>query len=263
VNGNTGAVIGGCRAAILGLILIVASSSFVGSATVIALDRVEHHNAGFKVLHVDLRTHALELYWKDEEGQPLGTFARLHQYLDRHNRRLLFATNAGIYDPGLVPHGLHVQQGRQLTRINRRGIKCTETSNFHMKPNGVFFIGKDGARVVETETYDERTVHPYLATQSGPLLVLDNEINPCFRKSSSSTHIRNAVGVRTPEDIYIAISETPVNLYTMASFFKEVLRCPNALYLDGAISSVCIDCVRDERFRYAGMLAVVDQDDRR
>jgi uncharacterized protein YigE (DUF2233 family) len=244
------------------LILLAGFCSWAGSQIILAVERIEYHDTAFKVVHVDLRTQALELYWKDEQGQPLGTFARLNNYIDRHGGRLLFATNAGIYDPGLVPHGLHVQQGQQLTRINRKGTRCSETSNFHMKPNGVFFMARDGAHVVETEAYDERAIRPYLATQSGPLLVLNNKINPCFRENSTSTHIRNAIGVRTSQDIYIAISETPVNFYTIATLFKNVLHCQNALYLDGAISSVCTDCAYDERFRYAGMLAVTTHDKR-
>lgn len=252
-----------CRAPILILSLLVVSPGSVAlSETPLVLDRIEHLNFAFHVLHVDLRSHSLELHWKDEEGKPLATFARLQQFFQRHNRRLLFATNAGIYDPGLVPHGLHVQDGQQLARIKRSGTRCSQTSNFHMKPNGIFLIAKDGAHVVETEAYDDRSIRPFLATQSGPLLVLDNEINPCFKKNSQSTYIRNGIGVRTPDEVYIAISEAPVNLYTIASFFKEVLHCPNALYLDGAISSICLDCAGDERFSYAGMLAVTDRDKR-
>jgi uncharacterized protein YigE (DUF2233 family) len=262
MNGCTRTVMAWHRVVVYGLILLAGFSSWAGSPNSLVLDRIEHRDIGFKVVHVDLRAHALELYWKDEQGQPLATFARLHDYIERQRGRLLFATNAGIYDPGLVPHGLHVQQGRELTRINRKGNRCTETSNFHMKPNGVFLTARDGAQVVETEAYDEHTVRPYLATQSGPLLVLHNKINPCFRENSTSTHIRNAVGVRTSHDIYIAISETPVNFYTMATFFRDVLHCPDALYLDGAISSVCTDCADDERFRYAGMLAVTTHDKR-
>ena len=242
------------------VLLFVPTALSALSQTPLALQRMEHLNVAFDVMYVDLRSYSLELHWKDEEGKPLATFARLYQYLERHNRRLLFATNAGIYDEGLVPHGLHVQDGQQLARINRRGSKCSVTSNFHMKPNGIFFVAKDGAHVVETEAYDERKTHPFLATQSGPLLVLNNRINPCFKERSHSAYIRNGIGVGTTEEVYIVIFEAPVNLYTIASFFKDILHCPNALYLDGAISSSCVECAGDERFQYAGMLAVTHKD---
>ena len=58
----------------------------------------------------------------------------------------------------------------------------------------VSFVAKDGAHVVETEAYDERKTDPVLATQSGPLLVLDNRINPCFKKGSHSAYIRSGIG---------------------------------------------------------------------
>jgi uncharacterized protein YigE (DUF2233 family) len=35
-----------------------------------------------------------------------------------------------------------------------------------------------------------------------------------------------------------AISEVPVNLYEFATLFRDVLHCPDALYLDGLISSL-------------------------
>ena len=248
------------RALSLSILLFAPATPVALSQALLAVESVRYLDSTFQVLHVDLRSYNLELHWKDEDGKPLTTFARLEQFLQRRNQRLLFSTNAGIYDVGFVPHGLHVQDGQQLVPINRKGNKCSQTSNFHMKPNGIFLIAKDGARVVETERYDEK-LRPFLATQSGPLLVLHDQINPCFRESSHSTYIRNGIGVRTPQDVYIAISESPVNLYTIAGLFKEVLACPNALYLDGAISSICQDCSSDERFRYAGMLAVTQKED--
>lgn len=35
-----------------------------------------------------------------------------------------------------------------------------------------------------------------------------------------------------------AISEEPVNLYEFATMFRDTLHCPDALFLDGAISSL-------------------------
>lgn len=236
-------------------LLSAAVSSVALSQKGLVIEHISHLDSVFQVLRVDLRSYRLELHWQDEEGKPLGTFANLAQYFKRRHRPLLFATNAGIYDPGLVPHGLHVQDGQELVRINRKGTMCSQTSNFHMKPNGIFLIARDGAQVIRTEAYDGIRIRPFLATQSGPLLVINNQVNPCFRKDSQSRYVRNGIGVRD-ENVYIVITEAPVNLYTIASFFKDVLQCRDALYLDGSISSICQDCARDERFSYAGMLAV-------
>jgi len=60
--------------------------------------------------------------------------------------RLLFATNAGMFDPALKPVGLYVEQGRELVHANT----LSGYGNFHMKPNRIFFVSADKAAVTET-----------------------------------------------------------------------------------------------------------------
>ena len=56
---------------------------------------------------------------------------------------LVFAMNAGMYGEDLKPIGLYVEDGQRLKKANRRD----GPGNFHLKPNGVFFIdGQDGRR---------------------------------------------------------------------------------------------------------------------
>ena len=76
-----------------------------------------------------------------------------------------------------------------------------------------------------------------LATQSGPLLVRRGVIHPAFRASSSSRLIRNGVGVTGNYAVFV-ISEKPVTFYELASYFRDELNCPDALYLDGVVSSL-------------------------
>ncbi len=40
--------------------------------------------------------------------------------------------------------------------------------------------------------------------------------------------------------VYFAISEEPVSFGAFARLFRDVLQCPNALYLDGAVSQLFI-----------------------
>ena len=49
--------------------------------------------------------------------------------------------------------------------------------------------------------------------------------------------IRNGVGVRGGEALF-AISDQPVSFGRFARFFRDGLGCPDALYLDGAVSSL-------------------------
>lgn len=106
-----------------------------------------------------------------------------------------------------------------------------------MQPNGVFLIEKEGAsRVVSTGEYENYRDKVLFATQSGPMAVVDGQINPRFNEPSPNVHIRSGVGVDPEGRTIFLISNQQVNLYTFGSIFKEVFRCRNALYLDGAIS---------------------------
>jgi uncharacterized protein YigE (DUF2233 family) len=147
--------------------------------------------------------------------------------------------NAGMYHDGLGPVGLFVEDGRQETPLNR----ADGEGNFFLKPNGVFFVRKDGsAGVMETTAY--AAAHPEgdpdiaHATQSGPMLVIDGKVHPRFEPDGASRFIRNGVGVRGDGTVVLAISRQPVSLGSFARLFKDELACPNALFLDGAISTL-------------------------
>jgi uncharacterized protein YigE (DUF2233 family) len=112
------------------------------------------------------------------------------------------------------------------------------TGNFYLKPNGVFLVSEKGARIVESSEYSGLGEQVLLATQSGPLLVRGGKIHPAFNATSASRIIRNGVGVPSPDVAVFAISDAPVNFYEFATLFRDVLQCPDALFLDGVISSL-------------------------
>lgn len=124
--------------------------------------------------------------------------------------------------------------GRELAPVNL----APGEGNFFMKPNGVFAVTTSGAHVVESSQYPRLAKTAQLATQSGPLLVLDGRIHPAFKPGSSFRLTRNGVGVPSPDVALFAITEGPVNLYDFAVFFRNVLHCQNALYFDGTVSSL-------------------------
>jgi uncharacterized protein YigE (DUF2233 family) len=109
--------------------------------------------------------------------------------------------------------------------------------NFYLKPNGVFFLTTAGPSIVRSERYSTVANDVLLATQSGPLLLENGTVNPVFRPTSTSKYIRNAVGVRGSEAIFV-ISNAPVTFYELATYFRDQLHCQDALYLDGAVSSL-------------------------
>jgi uncharacterized protein YigE (DUF2233 family) len=72
-----------------------------------------------------------------------------------------------------------------------------------------------------------------LATQSGPMLVINGPVHPRFDRRSTSLKARNGVGVRADGKVIFAISRGEVSFDAFARLFRDGLHCPNALFLDG------------------------------
>lgn len=185
----------------------------------------------------DVQSQAIGLYLKDASGQPLGSFNALKRHLGTKNQNLLFAMNAGIFMQNQMPLGLYVERGVTLRKLNRHKNLY---GNFYMSPNGVFVLTDDGAEIVATEDYDyfSRVNKVHFATQSGPMLVINNKINPILIEATKSKTIRNGVCVDIKRNLIFSISTIPVSFAEMATHFKTTLQCQNALYLDGTISKV-------------------------
>lgn len=145
----------------------------------------------------------------------------------------VLAMNAGMYDAELNAIGLLVEDGRQLKALNQRD----GPGNFHLKPNGVFGVDRAGrARVVVSA--DAAGADYAYATQSGPMLVIDGRLHPAFQPDGPSRYRRNGVGVRADGTVILAISRGMVSFGAFARLFRDGLDCPDALFLDGAISAL-------------------------
>lgn len=190
--------------------------------------------ASYTVCTVDLRTHEVRLGWKAPNGEAYGNLGSYARAAQRAGTPLTLAMNAGMYHPDGRPVGLYVEEGRELSRISTaRG-----PGNFHMKPNGVFYVTSSGAGVLETMQYLKARPQALYATQSGPMLVIDGRLHPRFQADGPSLKIRNGVGVRDPNTVVFAISNEGVSFGAFARLFRDELNCANALYLDGSISSL-------------------------
>jgi uncharacterized protein YigE (DUF2233 family) len=188
----------------------------------------------FAVCTFDLRQSRLRLFWQDPTGKPFGSFSAVAEQLQRNGEALAFAMNAGMFQPDYAPVGLYVEDGRQIKAANLR----SGPGNFHLKPNGVFYFGSRGAGVMETSRFVKAGLKADFATQSGPMLVIGGAIHPKIEPTGTSEKIRNGVGVRDGHVVVFAISEEPVTFYRFASLFRDTLGCPDALFLDGSISSL-------------------------
>jgi uncharacterized protein YigE (DUF2233 family) len=190
------------------------------------------HNA-YTLCEVDLAKHTVRLYWKRSDGTPYAYLSSLPRALQPEAGRLLFATNAGMFDPALQPVGLYVEQGRELVHVNTK----SGYGNFHMKPNGIFYVAAGRAAVAETKAFLKQRPQADLATQSGPMLVINGRLHPRFDRGSTSLKARNGVGVRADGKVIFAVSHGEVSFDAFARLFRDGLNCPNALFLDGGSAS--------------------------
>ncbi|WP_425147001.1 phosphodiester glycosidase family protein [Deinococcus sp.] len=234
--------------------LLLLSLLLTTSAHALQSTEVKAGGQLYAVVTVQPGQDALRLSWKGLDGQPYGTVAALKSALAKQGKTLLFATNSGIYAPGLRPLGLHVQRGETLVPLNR----ARSGGNFALLPNGVFWVRGKQAGVSESRAYERLNLAPDFASQSGPLLVQGGRIHPSFTAGSSSLKLRSGVGVCAGGAVKFAVSEGAVNFYDFAKFFRDALGCPDALYLDGSISTFYTPERGDSQLiAYAGIWAVV------
>lgn len=181
--------------------------------------------------------YQLKLFWQDANKQTLLTFDKLIDSLPS-TQSLSLAVNAGMYNDSYAPIGYTVIEGQEKRALNLK----EGGGNFHLLPNGVLWWDKSGKiQITESQVLDDLIkddrAQPWYATQSGPMLVIDNEIHPKFNPDSQSLKFRNGVGVCSDGSMQLVNSEKPVSFYQFAELFKEDLHCPNALFLDGGIAS--------------------------
>ncbi len=191
-----------------------------------------HEGQAYAVCTVDLRARPVKLFWRGPDGLPYGSLSRL---AGQQGDKLAFAMNAGMYDNRPRPR-----------RPLRRGRARIEGRQHRQRPGQlppeaqrVFYVAGDRAGVLETGRYLKARPRAEFATQSGPMLVINNRIHPKISEDGPSQKIRNGVGVRPDGHTAVfAISEAPVSFGAFARLFRDDLGCPNALFLDGSVSSL-------------------------
>jgi uncharacterized protein YigE (DUF2233 family) len=181
---------------------------------------------------VEPKKQNLQLYWKNDKGEILGSIQHLKTYVERKNLTLTFAMNAGMFTEQYSPVGLFIQDGKTIKNINKSNGK----GNFNWKPNGVFYITKDNVPVIRQTGEFVNQGNIKNATQSGPMLVIDGKIHDGFKKSTS-LYIRNGVGILPNNKVVFAMSKEEITFYDFAKYFQS-LGCKNALYFDGAVSQM-------------------------
>ncbi|GAB5347501.1 phosphodiester glycosidase family protein [Alteriqipengyuania sp. 357] len=166
---------------------------------------------------------------------PYRSLAKFSSSRAKDAPRVAFAMNAGMYDGEGKPIGYYVENRERLQELNRND----GSGNFHMKPNGVFY-GTGGTWRIKTSDNFYSTVgdRPDFGTQSGPMLLIDGKLHPDISDDGPSKRIRNGVGVDQAGKAHFVITNRPVSFGQFARFFRDVAKTPNALYLDGSVSSL-------------------------
>ncbi len=210
----------------------------------------------YDVVTIDPDHHAIELVWKDENGEPLQTLINALSMLQARGDSVVALTNGGIYTRALVPLGLYVEDGKALVPVNHGD----GYGNFYLKPNGILMISGNNVRILETSQFDDAIRTPEYALQSGPLLVHNGSVHPAFTPGSTNCRLRSGIGVDREGRVHLVVSNGAVNFHDFATLFKQNLGCDNALYLDGAISVLYAPVIgRHARSRthFAAFLAVI------
>lgn len=203
---------------------------FAGAADAGACRDTLFEDVSFTVCTADPATENLRLFLNGEDGTPLGTFDKAEASLD--GNALGWAMNAGMYHADRRPVGLYIEDGQEIARIvTREG-----PGNFGLLPNGVLCLEDGAARVTEAREFAADPPACRYATQSGPMLVIDGALHPRFLAASDSLNIRNGVGVQADGTLVAAISNARVNFHHFGRLFRDVLKTPNALFLDGSVS---------------------------
>jgi uncharacterized protein YigE (DUF2233 family) len=235
-------------------------SAHLHGAEVVELEGAKYHV--FRVEKADWPK--LQLAWLGADGKPLLDFNGLKRDLAAKGRKIVFATNAGIYERGPKPCGLTICDSKELVPLNLRPGE----GNFYLKPNGVFFLDdQTGPGVMEAAEFARSGLKPRLATQSGPLMLRNGVIHSAFNVNSPNKRLRNGVGVRKSDgQILFVMSDRDDSVKGRVTFhqFSRLflhLGCQDALFLDGDISTMLVNPKLDAKFisnTFAAMFFVAE-----
>lgn len=181
----------------------------------------------------DPARHRIAMANLGADKQPFGS---LGAFAASANPALIaFAMNGGMYGDDLKSVGYYVENGERLSELDRGA----GSGNFYMKPNGVFFGTGGEWRILASDAFFSTVGdRPQFGTQSGPMLVMDGKLHPDIQENGPSRAIRNGVGVDTKGQAHFVISGAPLSFGQLARYFRDELKVPNALYLDGQVSSL-------------------------
>jgi uncharacterized protein YigE (DUF2233 family) len=219
----------------------------------------------YNVFVADLDKNIIQLHYKRPNGAPFNSIGEVHKYLLQSKQQALMITNAGMFTPSSEPAGLYIEStGKILYPLDTGKSTKPNPDNFYLLPNGVFYIDSDNKAHIDTTEFISKLLksgqvnNMKIATQSGPMLVINNRIHNSFSWSSNNRKIRSGVGIINDKRVVFIISKEETVFYEVSVLFRDIFNCSNALFLDGAISKMYlsdIDSTTMEGF-FGPMLSV-------
>jgi len=210
----------------------------------------------FTAFEVNIGRDRLRLFLHDPQtGEIFQSFDKVNQWL---GGGLQLAMNAGMFHKSYLPVGKFKNEHYE-TPLNTKtkpdpggwAIGPNHTlvkrqpepdGNFYqIQPSGVFVVTPDGAAVVPTGRYNAHVAgrEVKLATQSGPMVLIDGQIDDQFSSERRNVKIRNGVCVtQDGRKAEFVISNTGVTFRELATFMRDTLKCDDGLYFDGNVSSL-------------------------
>ena len=197
--------------------------------------KVEFEGVSLTHCIADPASHRIAVDLGPDEGTPYRSLANLAAARPSDAALVAFAVNGGMFDDDGKPIGYYVEGGKRTKELSR----ADGPGNFHLKPNGVFF-GTGGKWQVRTseDFYSNVGDRPQFGTQSGPMLVIKGKLHPEIAENGPSKAIRNGVGVDAEGRAHFVISNGALSFGTLARYFRDEAKTPNALFLDGNVSAL-------------------------
>jgi len=184
----------------------------------------------------------LQLFLRDGQGRNYGSLEAVSAAVAAAGHRVVFAMNAGMYEPDRSPTGLFVQDGHPVAALNVQGrAQDARTPNFYLAPNGVFAVTAAGPLILSTSAFARTPPQQVrLATQSGPLLLAAGVlVAPAVAAGTDAPARRNKRnGICVNGARVLLVEADAMTLHQFALHLRDVLECRDALYMDGVISSV-------------------------
>jgi uncharacterized protein YigE (DUF2233 family) len=203
--------------------------------------KIQFLGSTYRIFIINSDSHKVQIHVNNKKLIPLAV---VWNKLQVEKQLPLMVTNAGMYNKDGSPVGLYINNYKLIKPLDETSTPLND--NFHLYPNGVFYIDS------LNKMYVEKTVHfaqnkmktgmgVQYATQSGPMLVMNDSIHDNFNFKSQNNNIRNGIGIvqgSSNKKAIVAISDNQITFFNFALLFKYILNCNNALYFDGSISKM-------------------------